>query len=61
MKRIKKITFGLVSDLINDNVKNRCIYPIFLVIYYIVMVFFLITVLVDVKNKYLLSNRPIFF
>ena len=49
-EKLKKIPYFQVSDSTNDDVKNRCIYPIFLLIYYIILVFLMITL---IQNVYL--------
>ena len=49
-EKLKIIPYFQVSDSTNDNVKNRCIYPIFLLIYYIILVFLMITI---IQNVYL--------
>ena len=47
-KKLKRITYFQVSDTTNDNIKNRCIYPIFLLIYYIILIFLVVNLITSV-------------
>ena len=62
-KKVKKISYFPVSDLINDDVKNRCIYPLFVLIFYVILVFLLINFIVAVsyQNFYFYINFYIFY